>query len=273
MNGRRLRAWIVAVALGVLALSARAAPVFDPFTEVGIDAQRRGERIATAARFTDQDGRSVVLGELLDIRPVLLVPVYYRCPNVCGPALATLFNMLANVSYRAGVDYQVIAFSFDPAETPEDARREQERLAKRWPQLARAEGVRFLTGAAADSEALAAAIGFRYRYDPDLKQYAHASAVAVLTADGRLSRWLYGLGYQPTDLRLGLTEAGQGKLGSLGEQLLLLCYHYDPQSGTYNSLVIHLLQVGGVGTALALAVFIGVTLRRERRAPDEEGGR
>lgn len=267
-----IRRCLVTLLLGLGLLAAlpvgAASEPFDPIAAVGIDTARQGDPVPADSRFVDQTGRAVRLGDLLDGRPVLLVPVYYRCPNVCGPALATLFNMLATLPYQAGQDYQVIAFSFDPKETPDDARAEQAKLAKRWPALARATGVHYLTGDAANSAALAAAIGFRYRYDPAIQQYAHASAVAVLTGDGRLSRWLYGLGYQPTDLRLGLTEAGQGRLGGVTEQLLLLCYHYNPQSGTYNSLVIHLLQVGGVGTALGLALFIGVTLRRERHGRD-----
>jgi protein SCO1/2 len=112
---------------------------------------------------------------------------------------------------------------------------------------------------------MAAALGFGYRFDEQLQQYAHSSAVAVITGDGRLSRWLYGLGYQPEDLRLALTEAGQGKLGELKEQLLLLCYHYDPQSGTYSSRIIGLLQVAGSATVLVLGGFIFLALRRDKR--------
>ncbi|AZE67161.1 SCO family protein [Pseudomonas synxantha] len=238
---------------------------FDPFAAAGIDSSRVGSPLALDSRFTDQQGRSVRLGDLLKGQPTLLVPLYFRCPNVCGAALTTLFSQLANQPYRLGRDFQVIAFSFDPREDPSAAREELAKLSQHWPTLANAAGLHLLTGDAAASHALADSIGFGYRFDPGQQQYAHSSAVAVVTADGRLSRWLYGLGYQASDLRLALTEAGQGKLGAIKEQLLLLCYHYDPQSGTYSSRIILLLQVAGTATVLLLGLFIAVTVRRERR--------
>lgn len=251
--------------LACLVLQPVMAQGFDPFTAAGIDSSRVGSRLALDTRFTDQHGGSVRLGDLLNGQPTLLVPLYFRCPNVCGAALSTLFSQLANQPYRLGRDFQVIAFSFDPREDVSAAREELAKLSQHWPALADAPGLHLLTGDAAASQALADSIGFGYRFDPQQQQYAHSSAVAVVTADGRLSRWLYGLGYQASDLRLALTEAGQGKLGAIKEQLLLLCYHYDPQSGTYSSRIILLLQVAGVATVLVLGLFIGVAVRRERR--------
>jgi protein SCO1/2 len=251
--------------LACLVLQPVMAQGFDPFTAAGIDSSRVGSRLALDTRFTDQHGSSVRLGDLLNGQPALLVPLYFRCPNVCGAALSTLFSQLANQPYRLGRDFQVIAFSFDPREDVGAAREELAKLSQHWPALANAPGLHLLTGDAAASQALADSIGFGFRFDPQQQQYAHSSAVAVVTADGRLSRWLYGLGYQASDLRLALTEAGQGKLGAITEQLLLLCYHYDPQSGTYSSRIILLLQVAGVATVLVLGLFIGVAVRRERR--------
>lgn len=192
---------------------AGAAQPFDPFTAAGIDTAHVGRPLALDSRFTDQQGRSVRLGDLLNGQPTLLVPLYYRCPNVCGAALSTLFSQLANQPYRLGRDFQVIAFSFDPREDVGAAREELAKLSQHLPALADEPGVHLLTGDASASQALADSIGFGYRFDPQQQQYAHSSAVAVVTGDGRLSRWLYGLGYQPSDLRLALTEAGQGKLG------------------------------------------------------------
>ncbi|EJF68207.1 electron transport protein SCO1/SenC [Pseudomonas sp. Ag1] len=251
--------------LACLVLQPVMAQGFDPFTAAGIDSSRVGSRLALDTRFTDQHGGSVRLGDLLNGQPTLLVPLYFRCPNVCGAALSTLFSQLANQPYRLGRDFQVIAFSFDPREDVSAAREELAKLSQHWPALANAPGLHLMTGDAAASQALADSIGFGYRFDPQQQQYAHSSAVALVTADGRLSRWLYGLGYQASDLRLALTEAGQGKLGAIKEQLLLLCYHYDPQSGTYSSRIILLLQVAGVATVLVLGLFIGVAVRRERR--------
>ncbi|MCU1761650.1 SCO family protein [Pseudomonas sp. 14P_8.1_Bac3] len=251
--------------LWLLTMQQSVAQTFDPFSAAGIDPARVGEPLALDTRFIDQHDQPVRLGNLLNGQPTLLVPLYYRCPNVCGAALSTLFSQLANQPYRIGRDFQVIAFSFDPREDATAAREELAKLGQHWPALTNEPGLHLLTGDAAASQALAASIGFGYRYDEHQQQYAHSSAVAVVTGDGRLSRWLYGLGYQAADLRLALTEAGQGKLGAFKEQLLLLCYHYDPQSGTYNSRIILLLQVAGVATVLALGLFILLALRRERR--------
>jgi len=266
---------------------------FDPFASAGIE-QKSGTQVPLNLRFRNDQGTIVSLGELIKQRPVILAPVYYRCPNVCGAQLASLFNLLTALSFEIGRDYEVIAFSFDPRETPADAQAERAKLRERWPQLADSPHAHFLTdstpvkqqshtaddnpsspGTASISPpqttsqssgaALAAAIGFRYRWDPDIQEFAHASAIATLSPAGKLARWLYGLGYQPDDMRLALTDAGEGRVGSLGDQLLLLCYHYNPRTGGYDNLVIGALQVGGIGTTLALGGFIGVTLWRERR--------
>jgi protein SCO1/2 len=259
------RALLVLALLWAMALQPGAAQGFDPFAAAGIDSAHVGSRLALDSRFTDQRGHSVRLGDLLAGQPTLLVPLYFRCPNVCGAALSTLFSQLANQPYRLGRDFQVIAFSFDPREGVDAAQQELAKLSQHWPALASEPGLHLLTGDAAASQALADAMGFSYRFDPQQQQYAHSSAVAAITGDGRLSRWLYGLGYQASDLRLALTEAGQGKLGAIKEQLLLLCYHYDPQSGTYSSRVIVLLQVAGVATVLVLGLFIALALHRDRR--------
>lgn len=256
---------LILVLLLMLALPVSATEHFDPFSAAGIDTTRIGESVAMQAQFTDQQGRTVRIGDLLNGRPTLLIPLYFRCPNVCGAALSTLFSQLAHQPYRVGRDFQVIAFSFDPREDVSAAREELDKLTQHWPALATEPGLHLLTASAEASQALAQSLGFGYRFDEQQQQYAHSSAVAVLTGDGRLSRWLYGLGYQDDDLRLALTEAGQGKLGTLTEQLLLLCYHYDPQSGTYNSRIMLWLQIAGVATTLGMGLFIGLALRRDRR--------
>lgn len=242
-----------------------AAPPFDPFAAAGINIRQVGVTLPRGEAFVDQSGRTVTLGDILDSRPVLLVPVYFRCPNVCGAALSNLFSQLDSVPYKLGVDYQVIAFSFDPRERDDAAREELAKLVSRWPALAHNSALHLLTGPGESSAALARALGFGYRFDDAQQQYAHSSAVAAITPGGRLSRWLYGLGYQASDLRLALTEAGHGQLGSVTEQLLLLCYHYDPSSGTYSSRIIVLLQIAGSCLVLAMGVFIGGSLVGEHR--------
>lgn len=245
---------------------------FDPFAAAGIDA-RPGAQVPLDASFTNDRGEAVTLGQLLEGRPAVLVPVYFHCPNVCGTQLASLFNLLGTVPFELGKDYVLIVYSFDPRETPADARAERDRLARRWPALAGSDAVHLLTGPEASSRGVSDALGFRYRWNPQIQEYAHVSAVATLTPSGTLAQWLYGLGYQPNDLRLALTDAGQGQVGDFGDQLLLLCYHYDPRTGGYDNWVIGALQVGGTGTAAALLGFIGLALWRERRKREGGDGR
>ena len=274
-----LRRGLASVFLAVLVLlyggPVMADAPFDPFAAAGIE-QKPGAQVPMGLHFSDVNGNRVTLGELFDGRPVILAPVYYRCPNVCGAQLSSLFNLLSALSFDLGKDYEVIAFSIDPRETPQDAEAERAKLRKRWPQLVDSPHVHFLSEVApatrpepnpshpAAGTALAEAIGFNYSWDPEIGEFAHASAIATLSPDGKLVRWLYGLGYQPDDMRLALTDAGEGKIGSLGDQLLLLCYHYNPRTGGYDNLIIGALQVGGIGTTLLLGGFIGVTLWRER---------
>jgi protein SCO1/2 len=288
----RFERYLATLLLALLVLlhggPAAAEAPFDPFAAAGIE-QKPGAQVPLDLRFRNDEGNLVSLGELIKQRPVILAPVYYRCPNVCGAQLASLFNLLTALSFEVGKDYEVIAFSFDPRETPADAQAERAKLRERWPQLADSPYVHFLTDSApmeqasrgmcdnssnpgtgvsapqSSGAALAEAIGFRYRWDADIQEYAHASAIATLSPAGKLVRWLYGLGYQPDDMRLALTDAGEGRVGSLGDQLLLLCYHYNPRTGGYDNIVIAALQVGGIGTTLALGGFIGLTLWRERR--------
>ena len=264
---------ILAAALSfALTASVRAAEPFDPFAAAGIDSQP-GAQVPLDTRFTDDSGESVTLAQLLDGRPAVLVPVYFRCPNVCGSQLASLFNLLGAVPFELGKDYVVIAYSFNPHETPADARAEREKLTRRWPALAGSHAVHLLTGPESASRRVSDALGFQYRWDAEIQEYAHASAVATLSPSGKLVQWLYGLGYQPTDLRLALTDAGEGRVGDFNDQLLLLCYHYNPRTGGYDNWIIGALQVGGTGTALALLGFIGRSLWRERRERRKrEGG-
>lgn len=235
-----------------------------PFAAAGID-DHLGKHLPLDAPFTDQHGAAVTLRQYSGKRPMVVVPVYFTCPNVCSAQLANLFMLLAALDYRPGQDYELVAFSFKPEETSADAVAQLNALARRWPELANNPAVHFLVGPEASSAGLAQAMGFRYRLDPQVGEYAHTSAIAAVTADGTLARWLYGLGYQASDLRLALTEAGQGKVGSLGDQLLLLCFHYDPRTGAYDNLVIKALQVGGVLTSLLLGGGIAIAVMRERR--------
>ncbi|TPE51051.1 SCO family protein [Amaricoccus solimangrovi] len=245
----------------LLALAAPPAAAFDALRDATIDA-RPGATIPLDRPFRDESGRRVTLAELADGRPIVLAPVLHDCPNICDVSLAGLAQAIGGQSYRPGRDFALVAFGIDPKETPETAAASLDRLRGAFPGLGPITG---LTGAAPDIAAVTEALGYRYAWDPDIGEYAHISAAAVLTPDGRLAAWLRGIAPEPADLRLALTDAGQGKLGSWGDQILLLCYHYDPKTGEYGSIVTTLLRAGGVATAGGGALLIGLALWRERR--------
>ena len=246
----------------LLALLASPVAAFDAFTAAAID-PRPGARVPLDRPFLDATGKPTTLAALGQGKPILLVPVLHACPNICGVTLAGLAQAIADQPYRPGRDFAFVAFGIDPAETPTDANASLARLAEAFPAAAPVHG---LTGSAADIAAVTGALGYRYAFDPEIGQYAHMAAAAVLTSDGRLAAWLYGIAPDPEDLRLALTDAGEGRLGTWADQLLLLlCYHYDPQTGRYGSLAMGLLRTAGAATAGGGALLIGLALYRERR--------
>ena len=251
---------MIRLALLLIALATPAA-AFDAFAAAGIDA-RPGANVPLDRPFFDESGRTVTLAGISGGRPIVLAPVLHACPNICGVTLAGLAQAIAQQPYRAGTDFALVAFGIDPMETTADAAGSLDRLRQAFPEVADIHG---LTGAAADVEAVTDALGYRYAWDPEIGQFAHMAAAAVLTPDGRLAAWLYGIAPDPKDLKLALTSAGQGQLGSWGDQLLLLCFHYDPKTGRYGSLVTGMLQAAGVATAGGGALLIGLALWRERR--------
>jgi protein SCO1/2 len=251
-------------ALLALLLIVLASPsfAFDPFAKAGID-RRPNAAAPLDTAFRDETGRAVTLRAAGGGRPILLVPVMHRCPNICGLTLAGIGEAVQLQKFVSGRDFTLIAFGIDPREGPAEAALSIDGLRQNFPALQA--GVHGLTGDAPSIAAVLKPLGYRYDWDADLNQYAHIAAVAVLTPDGRLSRWLYGITPDPTGVRLALTEAGEGKVGSWADQLLLLCYHYDPQTGRYGSLIWTLLRVAGGATALLGLAWIGLALRRERR--------
>lgn len=250
------------VALAVLILSAGGAWAFDPFKAAGID-HIADARVPLDLPFQDETGRNVTLRQLGNGKPVLFAPVMHRCPNICGLTLAGVAEAVQIQKFLAGRDFTLIAFGIDPREGTDEASASIAELGHAFPGLAG--GVHGLVGKPADIAAVLKSIGYRIAWDDGLNQYAHIAAVAVLTADGRLSHWLYGITPDPTDVKLALTEAGQGRIGSWGDQLLLLCYHYDAKAGRYGSVVWMLLRWAGATTAVAGGGLIGLALLRERR--------
>ncbi len=227
--------------------------------------QHLGNSLPLDQRFIDEQGRSTRLGRYFGHRPVVLLFAYYECPNLCDVVLNAAFAGLLQTGYTAGADYELVVVSIAPAETPLQAAQKKAGLLK-WRGLpGGAQHAHFLTGQQDAITAVTSAAGFRYRFDPKLQQYAHAAGLLIIAADGRLSRYLYGVQFKPRDLRLALLQASQNRIGSPVDQLLLLCLHYDPSTGKYGLLIGNILRIAGGIAALTLAGFIGWMLHHERR--------
>ncbi len=226
--------------------------------------QRLNEAVPLDLPFRDEAGRGVRLSEYFGRRPVILALVYYNCPMLCTQVLNGLVSALSVISLDAGRDFDVVAVSFDPREKPPDAAAKKAAYAARYRRPGGQAGWHFLTGDRDAISALAASVGFRFRYDGDRDQFAHASAVYVLTPEGRLSRYFFGIDYPPRDLRLGLVEASAGRIGTPVDRVLLYCFHYDPTTGKYGAAVLNIVRLAGLATLLALGVSIALLSRRHR---------
>jgi protein SCO1 len=251
------------VALGSVAAAQPASQV-PPVPDVAFD-QRLDEQVPLDLPFRDEAGRDVRLGDYFTGKPVILVLAYYRCPRLCTLVLNGLMEGLQELAFKAGDEFQVVAVSFDARETPEVAAAKKAAYLERYGRPGSEAGWHFLTGEQPAIDRLTEAVGFRYHYDAQQDQFAHASGVVVLTPGGKVSRYFYGIRYEPRDLRLALVEASQNKIGSVVDQLLLLCYHYDPARGRYAATVVNLVRLGGVLTVLALGGFLVLAWRYERR--------
>jgi len=217
--------------------------------------------------FVDEAGRTVPLSTFFhSTKPVVLALVYYRCPMLCTQILTGLESSLKAVSFNPGQDFEVVSVSFDPKDTWELAAAKKQTYLKRYGRANTANGWHFLTGDPANIKALTDAVGFHYKYDPATDQFAHASGIMILTPDGRLSRYFYGVEYAPRDVRLGLVEASQNKIGTPVDQLLLFCYHYDPSTGKYGALVMNIVRAAGAGFVLVFGGILIMVFRREKRS-------
>lgn len=231
---------------------------------VGFD-QNLDAQIPLDLPLRDERGREVKIGDYLGKKPAILNLVYYRCPMLCNEVLNTLLRSLNALSFDVGKEFQVITVSIDPKETPNLAGRKKASYLARYGRKGAAEGWHFLTGDAASVAQLAKIVGFRYAYDAKNDQYAHPAGIMLLTPQGKVSRYLYGISYPARDLQLGLMDAAMRKIGSPIDQLLLLCYHYDPRTGRYNFAVMNVLRILGLATVGSLGTFMLVMLRRDRR--------
>jgi len=239
-------------------------------SEAGIE-QKLGAQVPLDLTFHDEEGNDVQLGDLVDGRPVLLNLVYFQCPMLCNMSMDGLIRSLRALKFTAGEEFTVITVSFDPREGPELAKGAKRTAMKRYGREVD-QHWHFLTGEQENIKALADAVGFRYRFNEKNGQYVHAAGIMVLTPEGVVSRYLLGVEYAPRDVRLSLVEAADNKIGDVSDQLLLLCYQYDPARGKYGLLIQNVLRIAGIGTVLLMGGGIGLMLIRERRKQRAKDG-
>ena len=245
-----------------------APPAAEPLkilSDVGFD-QHLGDIVPLDAVFRDETGQAVKLGDYFGKRPVVLSLAYYECPMLCTVTLNGLASALDVLAFTPGRDFEIVTVSFEPKETPALAAAKKAAYLHRYKRPGAAAAWHFLTGDAAQIRRLTEAVGFKYAWDEQTRQYAHASGVMVLTADGRLARYLYGVEYAPKDLRFAIVEASQGRILSPVDRLLLYCYHYDPTLGRYGKSVMALLRVGAVLTLGGIGAMIFGLRRRDGAA-------
>jgi protein SCO1/2 len=230
--------------------------------DVGLD-QRLGDSIPLDLTFRDEHGRPVALRQFFGQKPVILTLVYYQCPMLCTEVLNGLLRSSKELPLEIGRDFSIVTVSIDPNERSVLAEVKHELYSGLYGRPGGPQGWHFLTGEGAQIKALAQAVGFHYAYDSASGQFAHPSGIMVLTPEGKLARYFYGISYPSRDLRLGLVEASQEKIGSPIDQILLYCYHYDPATGRYGLLISRVIQAAGALTVLSLALVIAILFRRE----------
>lgn len=233
-----------------------------PIKDVGFD-QKLGEAIPLDLVFRDDAGESVRLATYFGKRPVVLSLVYFNCPMLCGMTTDGLVRSVRALRFEPGTDYEILSVSFDPRETAGMASEKKRTVMAQYGRKSGPGGWHFLTGDAASVAALTSAVGFRYVWDAEQKQFAHATGITLLTPQGRIARYFFGIEYPAKDLRLALVEASEEKIGNVVDQLLLLCFHYDPKVGRYTATVRNLVRAGGVVTLVLVAGFVAIMLRRE----------
>ena len=229
--------------------------------------QRLNEQLPLDAVFKDEHGRDVTLGRYFnEERPVIVAFVYYQCPMLCMQVMNGISSSLRALTFTAGQEFDVVLISFDPRDTPAAAAEKKRTHLKYWASEQTSGGWHFLTGDEATIRRAANAAGFTYQWDPQTEQFAHVSGVLVATPEGKLARYFYGVEYSPKELRMALVEAGQGRIGSAIDELLLFCYHYDPEDGRYGLMIMNLVRVAAVLTLGSMVGFIVMARRRDNTA-------
>jgi protein SCO1 len=257
-----------AVVIGIVC--SLAAPAFaqimsapDP-PDVGID-QKLGAQVPLDLTFTDESGKAITLGDVIGDKPVVLSLVYYECPMLCNEIMRGKLNCLNDMKYTLGDEFTAISVSIDPGETPFIASAKKDTYTSAYKTPEAFENWRFLTGDRENIQMIADTVGYRFAYLPSTGEFAHGSGIMVLTPKGKVARYFYGIDYPERDVRFGLMEAAEERLGSLADELMLLCYQYDPATGTYGNIIFRTLRVAGAVTVVAVAVMVGLLFRYERR--------
>lgn len=228
--------------------------------------QKLDNKVSSDLVFRDESGRQIRLGDYFDSHPVILVLGYYECPMLCSLVLNGLVDCLYDLKPTAGTDFEIVDLSIDPAESPALAAAKKQTYLKRYGRHGAAEGWHFLTGEEQSIRQLADEVGFRYAYDPAIDQYAHPSGFVLLTPDGTVSHYFFGVDFSPDEVAAALREAEANEVGSPVEQLILLCFHYAPLRGKYGNLILTVLRLSGIATLLAMGVVAVVIARRRHRA-------
>jgi protein SCO1/2 len=244
--------------------------------EIGFD-QNLDLHVPLDVTFRDERGATVRLGDYFGKRPVVLALAYFDCPMLCTQVLNGMTAALKTLNFDAGRDYEVVVVSIDPRDTPRVAGDKKMAYVASYGRPQTAAGWHFLTGSEPSIKPVADALGFRYAYDPGLKQYAHGAAIYVATPKGVVARYLLGFDFAPRDLRLSIVEASNNVLGTVTDRVMLLCYHYDPATGQYGAATLNAVRIGFAATVFGFLTFLFVSLRRERRAAargviDHDGG-
>ncbi|MCB0207821.1 MAG: SCO family protein [Anaerolineae bacterium] len=238
----------------------------DLIRQVGFD-QKLDEQVPLNIPFTDSEGHDVLLSDYFGQKPVILLLGYYECPMLCSLVRNGLFDSLKKLDFTVGDEFELVVVSIDPRETPEVAEMKRRASIIDYERSTSTEGWNFLVGPQDSIEQLSASIGFRYAFDENLDQYVHPSGIVVLTPQGKISRYFYGIDFPEKDLRLGLVEAADDKIGSPVDLVLLTCYHYDPVTGEYTLTIMNFIRLFGLLTVAAIGVLLLKLLRHDHNKP------
>ncbi len=239
--------------------------------DVGID-QRLDAQVPLDLEFRDETGKTVALREYLRKKPVILSLVYFGCPMLCSMVENGLLQSLKELTFDVGRQFDVLTVSFDPHDKPEVAAAKKAVYVGLYGRPGASEGWHFLTGDEKSIRELARAVGFRYTYDRETRQFSHATAIMVLTPQGKLARYFYGIQYPSRDLRLGLVEASANKIGSPVDAVLLFCSQYNPTTGKYGLIISRIIQIAGLVTVLSIGTLIAALFRSGRHAGVQASG-